>query len=42
VTAENANAIITRCQENLVQTPEPLPVSPEPVLTATGTPTPAP
>ena len=42
VTAENANAIITRCQENLVQTPEPLPVSPEPVPTSTGTPTPAP
>ena len=39
---ENANAIISRCEQNLVQTPEPLPTSPEPVSVSTETPTPAP
>ena len=46
---ENANAIISRCELNLEQTPEPLPTSPEPasatpteeiLLTATPTPNP--
>ena len=46
LSVENANAIIARCQQNLVQTPEPLPTSPEtapasPTETApTETPTP--
>ncbi len=45
---ENANAIISRCQQNLEQTPVPLPASPEPVSSpqgapvSTGTPTPTP
>ena len=37
---ENANAIISRCQQNLEQTPVPLPSSPEPLLEETPTPTP--
>lgn len=42
VSVENAGAIIARCQENLLQTPEPLPVSPGPDPASTETPTPAP
>ena len=39
---ENANAIISRCEQNLEQTPIPLPNSPEPVPVSTETPTPTP
>jgi tetratricopeptide (TPR) repeat protein len=37
---DNANAVIERCQQNLVQTPESLPASPEPDAVSTETPTP--
>jgi len=39
---ENANAIISRCEQNLEQTPTPLPASPEPASVSTETPTPTP
>jgi tetratricopeptide (TPR) repeat protein len=39
---ENANAIISKCEQNLVQTPEPLPTSPEAAPVSTETPTPTP
>jgi tetratricopeptide (TPR) repeat protein len=39
---ENANAIISRCQQNLEQTPIPLPASPEPAPVSMETPTPTP
>lgn len=37
---ENANAIISRCEQNLEQTPIPLPASPEPAPVSSETPTP--
>jgi tetratricopeptide (TPR) repeat protein len=37
---ENANTIVSRCQQNLEQPPVPLPSSPEPLLEETPTPTP--
>ena len=39
---EQANAIVSRCQQNLVETPVPLPTSsePAPVSTEVSTPTP--
>jgi tetratricopeptide (TPR) repeat protein len=39
---ENANAIISKCEQNLAQTPEPLPTSPAPAPVLTETPTPTP
>ena len=39
---ENANAIISRCEQNLEQTPIPLPTSSEPAPVSTETPTPTP